>query len=151
MISHLVYKICGVVPGPGWFEGFERRNGNVIFNRGSSLDPIRAQCFNRTTVATHFKWLDKEVENKRIPPCNIWNMDEKGIQLGGGPKSDVTQYLFGQEQKHKLRLKSDDLELITLIECVSAEGCYLTPTFIFSGSTLCKEWFDERVNALGKA
>jgi hypothetical protein len=152
MISNLVFKLCGIVPRAGWFEGFERRHGDEIsFSRGSGLDPIRAQCFNQAAVATHFHWFDKEIKDKHIPPSNIWNMDEKGIQLGGGRKGDGTQYLFARDQKHKVRLKSDNLELVTLIECVSAEGCYLTPTFIFSGTTFCLDWMNEEVKALGRA
>jgi hypothetical protein len=82
MISNLVFKVCGIVPGSGWFEGFERQNHDAIqFSQGSGLDPIRAQCFSWAAVATHFHWFDKEVKDKHILPCNIWNMDEKGIQL----------------------------------------------------------------------
>ncbi len=50
------------------------------------------------------------------------NMDEKGIQMGGGWKNSRKKYLFLKHKKHKYLIWSDNLELVTIIKCVSTTG-----------------------------
>ena len=42
-----------------------------------------------------------------IPPQHIWNMDEKGIQMGSGRKNSGKKYLFLKYKKHKYLIQSD--------------------------------------------
>ncbi|KDQ11636.1 hypothetical protein BOTBODRAFT_114053, partial [Botryobasidium botryosum FD-172 SS1] len=74
------------------------------------------------------------LEKFEIPWENVYNMDEKGIQLGGGRKGSPKKYLFSREQRHKYRLKSDDLELVTVIEAVCSDGTApIEPGFVMQG------------------
>lgn len=57
-----------------------------------------------------------------IPLENTYNEDEKGIQLGGGRKGSGMKFLFDVEDESHYMLKSDSLELVTVIECISADG-----------------------------
>ena len=63
---------------------------------------------------------------------HLWNMDEKGIQLGGGRKRTGRKYFRLQTLKWNnfYHLKSDNLELITIIECISAAGAVIPPSFV---------------------
>jgi hypothetical protein len=56
-------------------------------------------------------------------------MDEKGIQMGGGRKNSGKKYLFLKHKKQKYHIRSDNLELVTVIECVSAAGEVVPPSF----------------------
>ncbi len=71
-----------------------------------------------------------------VPPEHIWNMDEKGIQMGGGRKKSSKKFYFFKDQKQRYRISSDNLELVTILECISAAGenC---PTFILSAEWQC--------------
>ncbi|KAJ7434112.1 hypothetical protein B0H11DRAFT_2373778, partial [Mycena galericulata] len=60
------------------------------------LEECRARALNRTTVHDYFKLLTETVETYDIKPQNIWNMDEKGIQLGVG---DRIRALVDRDQK----------------------------------------------------
>ncbi|KIK45040.1 hypothetical protein CY34DRAFT_802009 [Suillus luteus UH-Slu-Lm8-n1] len=97
------------------------------------LDPKRAQNFNKKTVGDYFN-MRKEVDNKynKIPPEHNWNMDEKGNQMGGGRKGDGTKYIFWIEDKDRYRMHSDNLELVTILECVNAAGTAMPPFFVLS-------------------
>ncbi|KDQ53043.1 hypothetical protein JAAARDRAFT_39757 [Jaapia argillacea MUCL 33604] len=53
---------------------------------------------------------------------NIWNMDEKGIQMG---------------------VESGDRELVTIIEAVSATGRVLHPSVIYKGAHRDLSWGKE--------
>ncbi|EEB98678.1 hypothetical protein MPER_01774, partial [Moniliophthora perniciosa FA553] len=42
----------------------------------------------------------------------------------------------------KYRLQSDNLELITMLECVCADGTApIEPCLVFQGKLFCAEWF----------
>jgi hypothetical protein len=59
-------------------------------------------------------------------------MDEKGNQMGGGRKNPGTKFIFSAEDSDRYRIHSDNLELVTIIECVSAAGAKMPPLFVLS-------------------
>jgi hypothetical protein len=64
-------------------------------------------------------------------------MDEKGIQMGGGRKNNGKKYCFPKLLQTKYIMKSDNLELVTVLELVSAAGAVVSPLFCLqSGSAL---------------
>jgi Tc5 transposase DNA-binding domain/helix-turn-helix, Psq domain len=132
-------KAC--LPGKNWTYGFLLRHPDLKLKRPTGLDPRRAQNFNPTVVKTHFQKLRKLIEENDIPWENIYNMDEKGIQLGGGRKLDNTKYLFGNEQRIYVKIQSADLELVTMIETIAADGLFLKPTFVFCGKSVLHEGY----------
>ncbi|KAG2073335.1 hypothetical protein BDR04DRAFT_1011127 [Suillus decipiens] len=95
--------------------------------------------FNYTVVKEHFERLDAVLKEHGIPWENMYNMDKKGIQLGGGRKSNGRKFFFSQSDRQQYQIKGGGLELITVIECVYADGTSLVPGFIFAGSTIDRE------------
>ena len=60
-------------------------------------------------------------------------MDEKGIQLGGGRKQSKKFFHLESLKRSKFyRIRSDNLELITIIECISPAGLSIPPAFILA-------------------
>ena len=57
-----------------------------------SLDPKHAQAFNHPVVGKHFDLLLEIIQKHEIPVENIYNMDEKGCQQGGGWKESGRKY-----------------------------------------------------------
>jgi DDE superfamily endonuclease/Tc5 transposase DNA-binding domain len=133
--------LCGRNPGRGWIPCFLRRHPDIVLGKPSGLDPKRAQAFNRTVVGNHFRLLKEVLDEKDIPLENRYNMDEKGCQRGGGRKTSAQKYFVPQNRRPRYRLRSGNLELVTIIECVSADGTALLPGFVFSGKEFCPEWF----------
>ena len=58
-----------------------------MLSSASGLDPKHAKAFNRPVVNRYFDELTELVESLDIPIENIYNMDEKECQRGGGKKS----------------------------------------------------------------
>jgi len=112
-----------------------------VLGKPAGLDPQRCQSFNKTVVEHHFKLLQQVVEEKEIPWENIYNMDEKGCQRGGGRKSSPEKYFVPHGRFTKYKTQSSNLELVTIIECVSADGSNIAPGFVFSGKSYHKKWF----------
>ena len=108
------------LPGKNWIYGLLHWHPDLNLKWPSGLNPKCAQNFNPTVVKNHFLKLGKLIQDNDIPWKNIYNMDEKGIQLGGGRKLDNTKFLFGKEQQIHVKIQSTDLELVTIIESISA-------------------------------
>jgi hypothetical protein len=134
-IKSVACSITGKVPGKNWHHRFERRHPNLTLSIPSGLDPKRAQNFNATNISNYFDLLDKlNKDYGGIPPEQIWNMDEKGLQMGGGRKNNGRKFYHPREMKKKnvYRLKYDNLELVTVVEAISAVGESIPPSFVLS-------------------
>ena len=133
--------LCGKKPSESWIRGFLGRNPEIRLGRPSGLDPKRAQAFNKPTIRKHFHRLHQLIQKHSIPVENIYNMDEKGCQRGGGRKGSSQRYFIPRRRRPKYMSRSTNLELITIIECVCADGTALLPGFVLSGKEFCPEWF----------
>jgi hypothetical protein len=80
------------------------------------------------------------VIQSRIPARNFFNIDEKGNQMGGGRRSSGEKCFYDREDRSKYKIRDGNLELVTIVECVCADGTSIMPGFIFSGSTINPEW-----------
>ena len=137
----------GPLPSNEWVKAFKRRHPELKVCRSRGLDPARAHAFNRETVSDYFEKLSAALESYGIRRENIWNMDEKGCQMGGGRRVTNRKYFFSRYDYAKYKKRSANLELITVIECISADGHALPPRFIFPGggesATYDRSWFDD--------
>jgi DDE superfamily endonuclease len=70
-------------------------------------------------------------------------MDEKGIQCGGGRKAQAQKYFVPCSKRPKYKLRSANLELVTIVECVAADGGFISPGIIFEGKQQYEAvWFE---------
>jgi hypothetical protein len=70
-------------------------------------------------------------------------MDEKGVQHGDGHKAQAWKFLVPCSKHPKYKLRSANLELVTIVDCVAADGGYLSPAIIFEGKQQYERaWFD---------
>lgn len=145
-LKQKVEAICGQVPSDNWVGRFLVRNPEIKLARPSGLDPKRAQAFNATVVTKHFKLLEETISRLEIPWENIYNMDEKGLQLGGGRKGRREKYFFARTQRIPIKLQASNLQLVTVVEGVCADGTAVPPGFIFAGASFCPEWFEPSGN-----
>jgi len=138
-----VFALTGRVPGKHWYERFIKRHPELTLRKPSALDPKRASGFNFEAVTDYFAQLGAVLREYNIPPENTYNEDEKGIQLGGGRKGSGMKYLFDAGEEIHYKLKSDSLELVTVIECVSADGAKGPgPSFVVSQAKDPGEWYE---------
>lgn len=135
--------ICGKRPGKGWVGCFLKQHPEIKLGKPSGLDPKQAQAFNKPTITCHFELLEAIIQKYEIPQENIYNMDEKGVQCGGGCKAQAQKFLVPCNRHPKYRLQSANLELVTIVGCVAADGGFLSPGIIFQGKEQYEHaWFD---------
>jgi len=117
-----VFALCGKTPSRKWVYRFLHRHSDCTLGRPVGLDPAHAKCFNYTTVNEHFIRLQNVFDGNGIPLRNLHNFDEIGCQIGGGRKDTGELYLFPTRDQSRYKIKSDDLELVTILETICADG-----------------------------
>jgi len=129
--------VSGKPVGKLWVNRFLMQHPELRASKGTKLDPKRAKNFNETVINDYFDKLESLHARfpGGIPPEHIWNMDKKGIQLGGGRKNSSKKYLYLKNKRSKYKIRSDNLELVTVIECISAAGDAVPPSFCLQGAT----------------
>jgi helix-turn-helix, Psq domain/Tc5 transposase DNA-binding domain len=129
--------IAGGEVGVNWARRFRKRHPDMKANWTTALEACRAACLNRPLVTEYFEMLGDIIRENNIPPENIYNMDEKGIQMGIGKRTLV---LVDRDQKTVNQVEDGNRELVTVIECVSADGSALHPSVIYKGKRRDLEW-----------
>ena len=133
-----VKDLSGKHPGRHWHERFKTRHEDTLTAaKATGLDPARGKIFNKANVV-HLISLIHELIDKygSIPPAHLWNVDEKGIQMGGGRKAGRRLFYYLGKRKYRYRKRSDNLELVTAIEAVNAAGEPAPPYFVLSDGLL---------------
>ena len=101
------------------------------------MEQCCANNVNHPTIYKLFDILEELVKEFNILIQNIYNMDEKGIQLGVGKGVAA---IVDRSQKNVYNLKNGNCELVTIIETVCANGFALQPTVIFQGKQVNLGW-----------
>ncbi|KAJ3008482.1 hypothetical protein NUW54_g3140 [Trametes sanguinea] len=122
---------------------FLARHLDICLRRPSGLAPERARAFNCANVDDYFKKLKAVIKEYSIPWSQVYNMDEKVIQRGGKGNIKRIKYLVPRERHANYKLRSSNFELITIIECICADGTSIQPGFIFAGKEFSRDLFPD--------
>lgn len=130
-------KISGSEVGDIWVRRFRMRHPELKGKFTTGLEKCRAQALNPAAVKSFFSILEEVVEEYEIPLENIYNMDEKGIQLGVGTR---VYALIDRNQETAYQVEDGNREMVTVIEAVCADGTAIPPSFVFKGVRRDLEW-----------
>lgn len=133
-----VFDLTGKLPGTNWPQNYLKQNGHILkASKPSHLDPKHAQNFNRTNVKSYFQ-LRAQIKDQYsgIPPEHHWNEDEKGAQMGGRQNGLGLKFVYAAEAKECYCQHSDNLELVTILECANAAGNIMPPYFVLKDGQL---------------
>ncbi|KAF9441488.1 hypothetical protein P691DRAFT_799479 [Macrolepiota fuliginosa MF-IS2] len=119
MLSDHAQDICGKKPRLNWPQKFVERHADL---------KCQAHSLNPTVVANFFKLLMATILEYNIPCENIYNADEKGVQLGVGQSVAV---IVDQSQKTVQQVENGNQEMVTIIKAICADGGALPPSVIF--------------------
>ncbi|KIJ38018.1 hypothetical protein M422DRAFT_177172 [Sphaerobolus stellatus SS14] len=73
--------MSGCKPSNKWVAHFLEWHLEVSVYHPHPLDPKRAQAFNPTTIDAYFDLLEDVIAHYEVPVENIYNTDEKGVNL----------------------------------------------------------------------
>jgi len=114
-------------------------------SNNSAPPPMKIPC---DPLAESIEWMIKYNPASRdlvaeILPKNIASYDEKACAIGGGRGVSGGKFIYGRIDRAKCKVKDANLELVTVAECVRADGTALAPGFIFSGGGIQPSWARE--------
>ena len=124
-------------PGRNWAKALERRHATLQARRVRPLDWNRHEKNTYNKVIDWFKVIGKVLRDPAIVPENIYNYDETGVMLSMPGSIKV---LIGKDDKRDYRGARIKRTTVTAIECISANGRYLTPMIIWPASTHRSNW-----------
>lgn len=136
-VAHCANEISGQKVGESWPKRFVKRHPELKMKKTTGLEKARAKALNQFAVNGFFDMLTNVIEEYSILPENIYNMDEKGIQLGIGAKITA---MIDSDQKVAYSIEDGNRELVTVIEAICADGSVLHPSVIFQGQRRNSEW-----------
>ena len=113
------------------------RHPDLKIQWSRSQEKCHANNANPATIRRFYDIYEEVVKEFNIPKENIYNMDEKGIQLGIG-KQVVS--IIDRDQKEVYNIEDGNRELVMVIETVCMDGSALAPLVIFKGVQINSEW-----------
>ncbi|PSS32144.1 hypothetical protein PHLCEN_2v2100 [Hermanssonia centrifuga] len=131
MVTEYASHIAGTPVGDSWIQRFKARHPDLKIRWTSSLEACRARALNPTLVKEYFNIIHELIVKYHITPENIYNMDEKGLLLGIGKR---VRAFVDRDQKTLYQVGDGNRELVTVIECISADGHALRPSVIYQGA-----------------
>ena len=114
-------KLAGRQVGVSWYKNFMKQHwDDISAAKGVQLNPKRTSNFNKTVINDYFDRLEALHGHFSggIPAEHIWNMDEKGIQLGGGCKIWV-QHISTQGARNTKAISKVTISSLSLFSSVS--------------------------------
>jgi hypothetical protein len=129
--------IAGIQVGATWPKRFCKCHPELKMKKTMGLEKARAKALNRFAVYEFFNMLSEVIKEHDILPENLYNMDEKGLQLGISAR---TTAMIDRNQKTAYSIEDGNRELVTVIETICADGSILHPSVIFQGVRQNSEW-----------
>nr|XP_023018356.1 uncharacterized protein LOC111507298 [Leptinotarsa decemlineata] len=116
--------------GKKWMKGFlNRHRDKISFRRPTGTSVVRAAGFNKQSVDEFFDLLENIMEEKKLSPRQMFNVDECGISV---VQSKCPQILAMKGKRQIGTLTSSERgSLITVSLCMSADGVFVPPMIIF--------------------
>jgi len=137
-IKQFAEAICGHAVGNTWYENFKSRHEDELKSRWTrNFEASRTRSLNETNTQSFFNLLKETVAEYDIDDEDIYNMDEKGIQLGSSAR---VKTLVDRTQQNINRVEDGNRELVTVIETVCADGSALQACVVFKGERRNLEW-----------
>jgi hypothetical protein len=155
-VRRLVYQYCAKnnipnnfseetkMAGRYWLDGFLSRHEDISIRQAEATSIHRAIGFNKAKVERFFNVLKQvlftEDEVRKIPPENIYNVDESGYTI-----CQKTGKILAQKGKKCVgQLTSAEKgKTVTSVCCMSAAGVYVPPMLIFPRAKLKPSLMDQ--------
>ncbi|KAM4066705.1 DDE superfamily endonuclease [Hirsutella rhossiliensis] len=137
--NHILHQRSGqadLVIGSRWTSRFLKRHG-YFKKLQKKLHSERQASEDLTRVNQYFQSLHKVIQEKGIPPEDIWNMDETGFRIGVGKDQLV---VTKRKRAHYFAIP-ENRESATAIEAISAGGAFIPAFLILSGQMHMTSWY----------
>ena len=128
--------------GQEWVLRFLKRHPELETVMSKTIEKARTEI-TREQVENWFKELKEIIEEYKILPENMYNLDETGSSMGTIEEG----YIVVDKESQMKRYKAEPgrQEWITVLECICADGTSIAPMIIFKGKNVNSGWIPENV------
>lgn len=133
MIRNFAQEIVQKEIGREWVNRFLKRHQiDLVFKWSAGLDHNRTRTDSAFKYTLYFELLARKIEQYRIEPRNIYNIDEKGFLIGilSKMKRIFTRRRY-EEGQVKQFIQDGNREWITTLATICADGTALSPALIY--------------------
>lgn len=123
--------------GKHWKTQFMNRHPQLSSKFSTQVHKQRIVKSNPQILKQAFDVLGSMIKTFQILLRNIYNMDEKGLQMG---KSARVKVICMRGRRSPPLMNDGNKELITVVETVSADGTALPPMIILKCKTHQAQW-----------
>ena len=124
-----------------WSCRFVNRHPFLKSIMSRPIEQERTEACTRENFEKWFNVYRDATTTYKVAPCNIYNLDETGFQMGDTARSYV---IIDKRLGTKgYTGRGSNTENITVIECGCMDGTVLSPFIIFKGKNLQSTWFSE--------
>jgi hypothetical protein len=146
IIRNFASDLAGKDVSNSWVTRFLNRNASHLISRWQTgMDRKRHKADSAAKYSLYFKDLHDKMKEYNIEPTHIYNMDEKGFQIGslGRSKRVFDKVLYNQKGV-RAALQDGNTQWVTVLACVCADGTALSPSLIFQSAAgaLQSSWVD---------
>jgi hypothetical protein len=124
-------------PGKNWAKSLEKRHPRLRARKVRALNWDRHEKNIFPKIEHWFKEIGRVLKRSDITRENVYNMDETGVMLS---KLGSVKVLVGQDDRRDYRGARVERQMVTAVECISADGRYLKPMVIWPASTHRANW-----------
>ena len=106
-----------------------------VFTR--RIEASRMENATRDTLNRWFDAVQDAINEFKIDPSDIYNMDETGFAIGS---MESTRAIVDTSVRTQWQAIPGRQEWISIVECICADGMVLDPFVIFKGKTVLNKW-----------
>lgn len=146
MVVMLLQKRGDMEPlGKNWMHRFRGRHPDIATGRSSITDISRLLAVTSDAVTMFYAHINSLREQYSVPWSCVWNMDEKGCQLGQIGRQLV---FYDKAQGAPVAPSTGSSKWVSIIECYPAAGIELKPFIIHQGKDGYERYFEGIENNL---
>ena len=147
MIRNFAGTIAGSDVSDSWVSLFLNRNSSHLISRWQTgMDRQRHQADSGAKYSLYFSLLHQKIEEYKVKPGDIYNIDEKGFLAGiTGRSKRVFNRRMWERKEVTAGLQDGSREWVTLLACICADGSALPPSLIFQSTSgdLQASWVED--------
>ena len=123
-----------------WLNRFVKRLKVYTRVKWKPKDPKQISAEDVGVAINWFDRLEMAIESCQISPCNIYNMDETGFLIGQGKIEEV---ITAYPEMNSTAGSSMLCKLVTLVECISANGRAIDPFLVLASKHHLEDWYKD--------
>ena len=130
-------RVTHTLPGKNWPQAFHKRHTELTSRRLKAIDWKRHEQNIYHKIVGWFTIIGPQLLEPMVLKEDVYNMDETGIMLSALGSLKVS---VGRDDLRNYRGAGVKRTMITVVECICADGQALSPLIIWPGVTQVSSW-----------